>query len=75
MVKEIESEIDWSEPLENVLPDFSKSGPLDVYRKQCSFNWREMASTLDDEEAIRIKVRFFQLNPKYSEYLSFIIIV
>ncbi|XP_021963097.1 peroxisomal acyl-coenzyme A oxidase 3 [Folsomia candida] len=55
MVKEIESEIDWSEPLENVLPDFSKSGPLDVYRKQCSFNWREMASTLDDEEAIRIK--------------------
>lgn len=34
------------------------SGPLDVYRKKASFNWKEMATFLEGEEIIAFKVRY-----------------
>lgn len=32
------------------------SGPLDVYRKRASFNWKEMLRFIEGEEIIAFKV-------------------
>lgn len=38
------------------LQDFPPS-PLDRYRKQASFNWKEMAVIIEREDILRFKVR------------------
>lgn len=38
-----------------LLPDMPP-GPLDVYRKQASFNWKKLITLIDGEEGIEIKV-------------------
>lgn len=38
------------------IPDLP-SGPLDVYRKMASFNWKEMLRFMDGEEIIAFKVK------------------
>ncbi|XP_072553701.1 peroxisomal acyl-coenzyme A oxidase 3 [Paramormyrops kingsleyae] len=42
------------------LPDLP-SGPLDVYRKKASFNWKEMATFLEGEEIIAFKKHVFSV--------------
>lgn len=37
------------------------SGPLDVYRKRASFNWKEMLRFMESEEIIALKVFKFNL--------------
>lgn len=39
------------------LKDFPP-GPLDAYRKDASFNWKEMALFLEGEDILRFKVKF-----------------
>lgn len=44
------------------------SGPLDVYRKRASFNWKEMLRFLEGEEIIAFKVTgqfSFYLNAQF----------
>lgn len=38
-----------------IMQDFSP-GPLDVYRKKATFNWKEMRMFLDGEDILRFKV-------------------
>ncbi|XP_051897352.1 LOW QUALITY PROTEIN: peroxisomal acyl-coenzyme A oxidase 3 [Pristis pectinata] len=45
--------------LDFLLPDFPK-GPLDLYRKKTSFNWKELALFWEGEEIIRVKKKIFQ---------------
>lgn len=39
------------------LKDF-KPGPLDEYRSQASFDWKEMAVTIENSETLKFKVRY-----------------
>lgn len=39
----------------DLIPDLP-SGPLDVYRKQASFNWKKMKLFLESPEDIKIAV-------------------
>ncbi|XP_036902383.1 peroxisomal acyl-coenzyme A oxidase 3 isoform X2 [Sturnira hondurensis] len=41
-----------------LLPDFP-SGPLHVYRARASFNWKELALFLEDEDILRLKKTIF----------------
>nr|XP_034968158.1 peroxisomal acyl-coenzyme A oxidase 3 isoform X1 [Zootoca vivipara] len=41
-----------------VLPGLP-SGPLDAYRKKASFNWKEMALFVEEEDLLRFKNRIF----------------
>lgn len=41
------------------IPDLP-SGPLDIYRKKASFNWKDMMRFLDGEEIIAFKQHVFQ---------------
>ncbi|GCB67181.1 hypothetical protein scyTo_0008009 [Scyliorhinus torazame] len=45
--------------LDSLLLDFP-SGPLDLYRKKTSFNWKELALFWDGEEIIRVKQDVFR---------------
>uniref|UniRef100_A0A8C5LPX6 Acyl-coenzyme A oxidase n=1 Tax=Leptobrachium leishanense TaxID=445787 RepID=A0A8C5LPX6_9ANUR len=45
-------------PLDEIFPDLPR-GPLDEYRKKSSFNWKEMAVFLDDEDVARFKRKLF----------------
>uniref|UniRef100_UPI00398F3A2F peroxisomal acyl-coenzyme A oxidase 3 n=1 Tax=Pristiophorus japonicus TaxID=55135 RepID=UPI00398F3A2F len=45
--------------LDSLLLDFP-SGPLDLYRKKASFNWKELALFWDGEEIIRVKKHVFR---------------
>jgi hypothetical protein len=40
-----------------LFPDFP-SGPLDLYRKQASFDWKKLKLFLEDESIIEFKVMF-----------------
>ncbi|XP_072112045.1 peroxisomal acyl-coenzyme A oxidase 3 isoform X1 [Mobula birostris] len=42
-----------------LLPDFPK-GPLDLYRKRTSFNWKELSVFWEGEEVIRVKKNIFR---------------
>ncbi|XP_059820871.1 peroxisomal acyl-coenzyme A oxidase 3 isoform X1 [Hypanus sabinus] len=42
-----------------LLPDFPK-GPLDLYRKRTSFNWKELSLFWEGEEVIRVKKKIFR---------------
>lgn len=33
-------------------------GPLDMYRKKASFNWKKLQVLLEGEKALRIKVKY-----------------
>lgn len=48
-------------PPEKMRPDLPDlpSGPLDVYRRRASFNWKDMVMFLDGEEIIAFKKRVF----------------
>lgn len=37
------------------------AGPLDVYRKKASFNWKDMVLFLEGEEICALKVNLSQL--------------
>lgn len=37
------------------LPNFP-NGPLDYYRDQASFNWKKMATVIDDVTSLQLKV-------------------
>ncbi len=41
--------------MDHKVPDLP-SGPLDIYRKKASFNWKDMLNFIDDEEAQAYKV-------------------
>ncbi|KAM6960287.1 peroxisomal acyl-coenzyme A oxidase 3 [Tautogolabrus adspersus] len=45
--------------MDSLVPDLP-SGPLDVYRKKASFNWKEMLLFIDGEEIIAYKKLVFQ---------------
>ncbi|XP_007889669.1 peroxisomal acyl-coenzyme A oxidase 3 [Callorhinchus milii] len=45
--------------LDSLLPDFP-NGPLDLYRKKASFNWKELALFWDGKEIINIKKHVFK---------------
>lgn len=34
-------------------------GPLDLYRKNSSFDWKVMRTTIEDEKILRFKVSFW----------------
>lgn len=38
-----------------LLKDF-KTGPLDIYRKKASFDWKKLKVVLDSEDVIRYEV-------------------
>jgi len=40
-----------------LFPDFPP-GPLDLYRKQASFDWKKLKLFLEDESIIEFKVMF-----------------
>jgi len=40
-----------------LLPDFPP-GPLDLYRKQASFDWKKLKLFLEDESIFEFKVMF-----------------
>uniref|UniRef100_A0A8C7NYB7 Acyl-coenzyme A oxidase n=1 Tax=Oncorhynchus mykiss TaxID=8022 RepID=A0A8C7NYB7_ONCMY len=42
------------------LPDFP-SGPLDIYRKKASFNWKEMVMFLEGEDMLAFKQHVFRM--------------
>jgi len=46
------------EEIQTFLKDPPK-GPLDPYRKNASFNWKEMALLIESPRAFWIKVSFF----------------
>lgn len=41
--------------MDHVVPDLP-SGPLDIYRKKASFNWKDMLYFLEGEEIIAFRV-------------------
>jgi hypothetical protein len=41
--------------VDELLPDFPP-GPLDIYRKQASFDWKKLKLLLEDEEITGFKV-------------------
>lgn len=43
------------EQLKQYLPDLP-SGPLDIYRKQASFDWRRMKLAYDNLNTLKLKV-------------------
>lgn len=43
-------------------------GPLDLYRKHASFDWKVMRFAMEDEKILRFKVTF-QLTRDFLEYL------
>lgn len=45
--------------MEELIPDWP-SGPLDVYRKKASFDWKRLKLAVEDEDVIRIKMRIFK---------------
>uniref|UniRef100_UPI0037E821AC peroxisomal acyl-coenzyme A oxidase 3 n=1 Tax=Semicossyphus pulcher TaxID=241346 RepID=UPI0037E821AC len=45
--------------MDSLIPDLP-SGPLDVYRKKASFNWKEMLLLLEGEEMLAYKNHVFQ---------------
>ncbi|PSN36384.1 Peroxisomal acyl-coenzyme A oxidase 3 [Blattella germanica] len=44
---------------EELMPDFPP-GPLDMYRKKASFDWRKLKLCLEDEELIRYKMKIWK---------------
>uniref|UniRef100_A0A8C7D4H0 Acyl-coenzyme A oxidase n=1 Tax=Oncorhynchus kisutch TaxID=8019 RepID=A0A8C7D4H0_ONCKI len=46
--------------MEMGLPDFP-SGPLDIYRKKASFNWKEMVMFLEGEDMLAFKQHVFRM--------------
>lgn len=44
--------------MKNVVRDVAK-GPLDVYRKKSSFDWKSLKLHLEGEDCIRYQVNFF----------------
>lgn len=52
---ETEKKFVTDEELQQYFPDLP-SGPLDVYRKRASFNWRRMKLVYDNLATIKIKV-------------------
>ncbi|KAJ8382932.1 hypothetical protein SKAU_G00037100 [Synaphobranchus kaupii] len=53
-----EDKLTLSEKMDMDLPDLP-SGPLDVYRRSASFNWKEMVMFLEGEDIIAFKKRVF----------------
>uniref|UniRef100_A0A8C7NZ74 Acyl-coenzyme A oxidase n=1 Tax=Oncorhynchus mykiss TaxID=8022 RepID=A0A8C7NZ74_ONCMY len=51
---------DRSDKMEMGLPDFP-SGPLDIYRKKASFNWKEMVMFLEGEDMLAFKQHVFRM--------------
>ncbi|KAL0272768.1 UNVERIFIED_CONTAM: hypothetical protein PYX00_005616 [Menopon gallinae] len=47
------------------IPDLP-SGPLDVYRKQASFDWKKMRIYMEDEKLLRVKMELFEYLEKTS---------
>lgn len=41
---------------EDIIPDLPR-GPLDIYRRKASFDWKDMMRFLEGEEIIAFKVR------------------
>lgn len=41
--------------LEKLLPNFPQ-GPLDVYRNQASFAWKDLAALIDGIDGLKIRV-------------------
>lgn len=41
--------------LQNLVPDFPP-GPLDIYRKLATFDWRKMKFVLENPTKLRLKV-------------------
>ena len=39
----------------NILPDMP-AGPLDLYRKKASFDWKKLKVAIEGQEAIRFQV-------------------
>ncbi|KAG7461867.1 hypothetical protein MATL_G00195700 [Megalops atlanticus] len=54
-----EDKIVVNEKMDQVLPDLP-NGPLDVYRKRASFNWKDMVMLLEGEDIIAFKQRVFR---------------
>ena len=57
--------------MEEILADFPP-GPLDIYRKKASFDWKKMKHYLEGEDMIKFKVGYFAVNITKSKF-SFII--
>ncbi|KAF7646834.1 hypothetical protein LDENG_00181690 [Lucifuga dentata] len=53
---QLKSELE--EEIDSIVDDLP-SGPLDIYRKKASFNWKEMLFFIDGEEAIKFKKHMF----------------
>lgn len=51
----------------DLLKDF-KSGPLDVYRKKASFDWKKLKIFLDTEEGVKYEIEFYNELEKYKEF-------
>lgn len=48
-------------PESPLLPNLPSSRSLDVYRKQASFSWKRLATVIDEDKIIELKVsEFFQ---------------
>ena len=47
--------------LQDLAPDLP-AGPLDAYRQQASFNWKQLRVTLEDPDVLRVKVSQPQTN-------------
>lgn len=48
------------EQLKDMMPDLPMDGPLGEYRRQASFNWRDLKLVVEGEEVIRFKNKIFR---------------
>ena len=52
-------------------PDFLEDfppGPLDLYRKNASFHWRNMAVLMEDESILRFKFKVWKIMEQDPEF-------
>lgn len=59
IVAEHHSSLKMSE-LKEILPNFP-AGPLDTYRDQASFSWRDLIAIIDGIEGLKLRVRISHL--------------
>lgn len=36
-------------------------GPLDFHRKQCKFDWRKLKLFIEDEDMLKMRVKYFEM--------------
>jgi hypothetical protein len=54
------------------IEDLPRGGPLEVYRKSASFNWKKMKLFFEELDLIQYKVVFFYYKSFYKVKMAFL---